>query len=86
MSDTNATTLPEAVMFPVLRVENPQKHAKPPVPLLSLWERPVNSSDIFEEDMNCVVSRQAVYDTPISITYINDVILDDTLGDGLHPV
>jgi 3'-phosphoadenosine 5'-phosphosulfate sulfotransferase (PAPS reductase)/FAD synthetase len=61
--------LPEAVMMPILKTEDPVQHALAPIPLLSLWTRPTDFADIYEEDHNCTIVRSANHTVDISIHY-----------------
>ncbi|WP_024608530.1 hypothetical protein [Pseudoalteromonas sp. TAB23] len=65
----NISKLPEALMVKTLKDEDPVKQAESPASLLSLWERPLNGADIFEEDMNCSLTRVSNNNTDILITY-----------------
>lgn len=51
--------LPEAVMMPILKEEEPKQQASAPLNLLDLWQRPTDMSDIYDEDRNCTISRLA---------------------------
>ncbi|WP_240224631.1 phosphoadenosine phosphosulfate reductase family protein [Rheinheimera hassiensis] len=62
-------SLPEAVMMPIFKIEDPKQHALTPVPLLSLWSRPNDASDVFEEDHNCSVERQANHLADLQVTF-----------------
>jgi 3'-phosphoadenosine 5'-phosphosulfate sulfotransferase (PAPS reductase)/FAD synthetase len=61
--------LPEAVMMPILRNEDPVKHALSPVFLLDLWTRPLDGSDIYDEDRNCSIVRSASNTVDVTIHY-----------------
>lgn len=58
--------LPEAVMFRILKNEDPKSFAAAPVNLYDLWVRPTDHADIFEEDMNCTIERRANHSTQVS--------------------
>lgn len=57
--------LPEAVMFSILKVEDPVQFAKSPLNLYDLWTRPNDQADVFEEDMNCTIERRANHSTAV---------------------
>jgi 3'-phosphoadenosine 5'-phosphosulfate sulfotransferase (PAPS reductase)/FAD synthetase len=65
----SSKSLPEAVMMPIFKVEDPKQHALSPVPLLSLWSRPNDASDVFEEDHNCSIERQANHLANLQVTF-----------------
>ena len=62
-------SLSEAVMMPVLKVEDVQSHVHDPVSLLDLWVRPSDSADVFEEDMNCSITRSADESAKVEVSY-----------------
>lgn len=61
--------LPEAVMMPILRNEDPVKHALSPVFLLDLWTRPLDGSDLYDEERNCSIVRSASNTVDVTIHY-----------------
>ncbi|MFV7771706.1 hypothetical protein [Shewanella marisflavi] len=61
--------LPEAVMMPIYKVENPEQHAMSPIKLLDLWQRPLDASDVFEEDFNCSKVRVADHYAKVEADY-----------------
>ncbi|AXV67686.1 hypothetical protein D0907_20360 (plasmid) [Pseudoalteromonas lipolytica] len=63
--------LSEAVMMPVLRDEDAHKHVFDHVSLIDLWTRPLDASDIFDEDMNCSIKRGS--DNSANVTAIYDL-------------
>lgn len=62
--------LPEAVMMPIYKVEDPEQHAMSPIKLLDLWQRPLGASDIFEEDFNCSKVRVADHYAKVEADYL----------------
>jgi 3'-phosphoadenosine 5'-phosphosulfate sulfotransferase (PAPS reductase)/FAD synthetase len=58
--------LPEAVMFSIMKNENPAEFAANPANLYDLWQRPTDDFDFFEEDMNCTIERRANKSTPVA--------------------
>lgn len=58
--------LPEAVMFRIMKTENPVEFAANPSNLYDLWQRPFDDYDFFEEDMNCTIERRANNSTPVA--------------------
>lgn len=62
-------SLPEAVMMPIFKQEVPEQHALAPVPLLSLWQRPFDASDVFDEDRNCSIERQANHLAELQLSF-----------------
>lgn len=56
---TGNAPLPEAVMFPLTANENLEHLALNPFNLMDFWTRPVDHTDVFDEDFNCSVSRHA---------------------------
>lgn len=54
--------LPDALMVPVYRNEDPALFAKAPDDLYALWQRPNDSSDVMEEDRNCTLERVAKHE------------------------
>ncbi|MEG3765028.1 hypothetical protein [Alteromonas sp. 14N.309.X.WAT.G.H12] len=58
--------LPEAVMFRIMKTEDPVAFAANPDNLYDLWERPTDDYDFYEEDMNCTVERRANKSTPVT--------------------
>lgn len=81
----NSKSLPEAVMMPIFKTEVPEQYALNPVPLLSLWSRPNDASDVFEEDHNCSIERQADHLVDIQVTFEHkfDLVELDTVQYGL---
>lgn len=67
--------LPEAVMMPVLKLEDAKQFALEPFNLLSLWRRPADISDMFDADRNCTITRQADYLADIDVSYLQSVEL-----------
>jgi 3'-phosphoadenosine 5'-phosphosulfate sulfotransferase (PAPS reductase)/FAD synthetase len=67
--------LPEAVMMPIYRVEDPKAHAKSAPSLYDLWERPLDASDVFERDMNCSVERHSDHhvDVKADVSFVVDI-------------
>ena len=61
--------LPEAVMMPILKEEDAKHFALNPFNLLDLWRRPSDLSDLFDEEMNCSVTRQADHLADIDVLY-----------------
>ncbi|WP_143562433.1 hypothetical protein [Shewanella sp. UCD-KL12] len=86
--------LPDAVMMPILKEEDPKQQATSPLNLLDLWQRPTDMSDIFDEDRNCTISRLAdnlagieiafrtqysvVKTASESVQYSNEIIIGST--------
>lgn len=77
--------LPEAVMMPILKTEDPEQHALAPVRLLDLWSRPLDFADIYEEDRNCTIVRSANHTVDISIHYQQNYILKAITPDAFEP-
>jgi hypothetical protein len=88
----NSKSLPEAVMMPIFKTEVPEQYALNPLPLLSLWSRPNDASDVYEEDHNCSIERQANHLVNIQVTFKHqfDLVKLDTvqygMGDTIHCV
>lgn len=61
--------LPEAVMFPILKGEDPKHFALNPFNLLDLWQRPADLADLYDEERNCTVTRQADHLAELTATY-----------------
>lgn len=61
--------LPEAVMMPIYKVEDPEQHAMSPLQLLDLWQRPLDAYDVFEEDFNCSKVRVADHFAKVEADY-----------------
>ena len=83
--------LSEAVMMPVLRDEDAHKHVFDHVSLIDLWTRPLDASDIFDEDMNCSIKRgsshsvnvTAIYDLNISAGKLDGALSTAVTVDGV---
>lgn len=83
--------LSEAVMMPVLRDEDAHKHVFDHVSLIDLWTRPLDASDIFDEDMNCSIKRgsdhsanvTAIYDLNISAGKLDGALSTALTVDGV---
>jgi 3'-phosphoadenosine 5'-phosphosulfate sulfotransferase (PAPS reductase)/FAD synthetase len=60
-----ANPLPEAIMMPIYKHEDPVAFARHPDSLFDLWRRPVDGSDIYEADQNCSTVRMADHNTPV---------------------
>lgn len=73
LSLNGGKALPEAIMFPILKNEDAAEHALSPSPLLSLWERPRDIADLYDEDMNCSVTRKSTHEVKTHIEYSADV-------------
>ncbi len=71
----NTSELPEALMVRTMKNEDPVKQAKSPASLLALWNRPLNGVDIFEEDMNCSLTRVSNNTSDITIIYEQKYII-----------
>lgn len=65
--------LPEAILMPVLKKEDPKEFAQNPFDLLTLWQRPLDISDINDEDRNCSIVRRATHLASLEINYQHDV-------------
>jgi 3'-phosphoadenosine 5'-phosphosulfate sulfotransferase (PAPS reductase)/FAD synthetase len=61
--------LPEAVMMPILKNEDPTQYAMSPVSLLDLWTRPLDGSDIYDEERNCSIVRSASNTVDVAVHY-----------------
>lgn len=61
--------LPEAVMMPVLKNEQPHEHVFNHTPLLSLWRRPVDVADVLDEEMNCTISRKSDHTAAVNVEF-----------------
>lgn len=61
--------LPDAVMFPILKNENPHRFVENPVSLLELWQRPTDHSDIFDKELNCTLEKVANKSSDITLFF-----------------
>lgn len=76
LSLTNSKPLPEAVMMPILKVEDPISFVENPVSLQSLWVRPTDISDMMDSDSNCSVTNQAKHFAEVTVKYNQGFKLD----------
>lgn len=65
--------LPDAMMAPIYKKEEHAAFAKKPLSLFDLWERPADSSDVYEADMNCTVTNEAKHSLSVSTKVKFDV-------------
>lgn len=66
---SNNSSLPEAVMMPIYQTEVAKDYALNPIPLLSQWSRPSDSSDVNEVDRNCTLSASSAFEAPLEVTW-----------------
>lgn len=69
--------LPEAVMFRVFKEEDPKHFAVNPVDALSLWNRPADITDVFDEEHNCTIARHAEHSARVDITFTPAIAIND---------
>lgn len=72
--DDELKELPEAIMVRTLKDEDPVQFAKTPINIVSLWSKPFDYSELFEEDRNCSASRVADSVTNFEVTYTQSYI------------
>lgn len=68
-------SLPEAVMMPVLKNEDAHDHVFNHTSLIDLWRRPVDTSDVFDEEMNCSINRKANKSAKVLVSFSSRVVV-----------
>lgn len=69
LSLNNNSELPEAVMMPVYEYEDMENYPLNPSPLLDLWTRPNDLSDLFDAEQNCSLSTSAKHNAQLELTW-----------------